>query len=148
MSCLEKRENPIIDPEYGFDGVSTSYELLAPISAQDESLLRRSIATAALACEPARKEFVVFELGRLRAMTKARAEDQTSTEFLLACYAEDMRQYPADIVREGCRKWARTEKFFPAWSELKEILDRLSRNRFALYHALRRIQVKRPYAED
>lgn len=142
MSCLEVRETPISDPQYGFMGVKTFYAVTRDLKPEDAAMLSRSIATADLANEPAPKAMIVFELGRLRAMTKAKAEDQQSTEFLLACYTEDMREYPADVVREACRKWARTEKFFPAWTELKDVLDALVGKRRRLRDALRRITVE------
>lgn len=144
MRCLEVRTNTISDPNYGFMGTVKTFTPICTLASERESDLHRSIAALELVNDRAPEKMIVFELGRLRAMTKAKAEDQDSVEFLLRCYSDDMREYPADVVREACRKWARTEKFFPAWCELKDLLDGFVTKRRRLLAAVKRIRIAAP----
>lgn len=141
-SCLKNRSSYVSDPVYGFSHSVAAYDVIADISREHERELRGAIALLENANQPSPPEHIVFELGRLRVQTKAKAEDSDNIEFILRVYAEDMRAYPADVVREACRKWARNEKFFPAWCELKTELDRMANKRMRLLAALRKIRVR------
>lgn len=133
---MEKRSSPIFG-DHGFEGTRDSYDAVAKIANEDRAELNRVLAIVEAVNVPMKEQETIFELGRLRVQTKARAEDAENMEFLLRVYAEDMREYPADIVKAACRRWARINKFFPAWAELKGEMDYLARNRKALLRVLR-----------
>jgi hypothetical protein len=117
---LVSRETDLLDPVYGWVGHETAFSLVGPV---DQGALERCRCAAAKTLQPAGGEVAVKELTRLGLQTKLRAEDGGTMEARLLVYAEDLAQYPADIVVDACRFWGRTEKFFPAWSELKDLLD-------------------------
>ncbi len=68
------------------------------------------------------------ELSRLRYRTKMRSEGDADTEGQIAVYLEDLQKYPVDVVRVVLRGWVdgppEIAKWFPAWAELREELDR------------------------
>lgn len=118
--------------DYGMEFDLLGYDL-GPVSAEDLEH-GYALVLGSLASSP--PTLLASELARLRAMTKARAEDGRDVALMAAAYAEEMAAYPADAVRWACRKWARMEKFWPAWSELQALLDRAVAERSALKKAL------------
>lgn len=132
--------------EWGFeDGWVQRYYQIAEIPEADR---QNALAIAEVAFTPAPKSVIGSELTRLRLLTKARAESQDDTRLMAAAYAQEMSAYPADCVVWACRKWARTEKWWPAWSELKALLDRAVAERKALREVLSHVKqsVNRPAA--
>lgn len=137
-ACVSSNLRPLartfVDPKYGFDFRFAGYTLdgaIEPGPALDEAL-----AMVEFACKPASKQVIQTELARLWVMTKKRADD--SNTLVAAAYAEELAPYPADIVVSSLRRWARVEKFWPAWSELYELLEERFERRRALREALQR----------
>lgn len=132
-TALEERWRDNIGMDGQFDTEFAGYALQGPVPKQDlETAWRqmREINT------PADLQSIIAELVRLRALTKARAETEQDAQILLTALAEEMAPYPIDIIRDACRKWARMEKFFPAWSELKDMMDFRFNRRKRLEQAL------------
>ncbi|KKM12092.1 hypothetical protein LCGC14_1720340, partial [marine sediment metagenome] len=63
---------------------------------------------------------------------------------LIAIYAEELAEYPLDVVRDACRTWARREKWFPAWADLRALCEERVMKRRDLLMALRRSDAARP----
>lgn len=120
---------------YGFDCEFVGYALDRKIQEDDRIA---TLARAEAALRPAPAEVVKSELARLKVTTKARAEAAEDLALTMAAYAEYLREYPADVVRDALRWWARNEKWWPAWAELKDLLERRVKRRRALAEALRR----------
>lgn len=120
------------DTGHGWDGYVARYEIVAPVSQADHAA---ALAFVDEALEPAGEDFVLAELARLRAMTVSRDVGQ-DLALVLAAYADELQRYPADAVREVLRGWG--SKWWPAWNELRDQLDRLVRPRQALREAMRR----------
>lgn len=57
-------------------------------------------------------------------------------EILARIYAEDLMEYPIDVIAEAAVFWRRTEKWFPRISELRHRCDRVGRDRMAWKRAL------------
>lgn len=134
-SSLEESRRTWNDPDYGFHSEFSHYTL-GPTPAEYRECARR---LATLALQPADAQTIGRELMRLKVMTKARVEQQGELDFMAAAYAEELERYPADVVRAALRGWARKEKWWPAWAELRSELDRLVRRRQALQNALGRV---------
>ncbi len=98
--------------------------------------LAASLALVDGALRPAPKTVIQSELARLRVMTKSRNENQADLTMTAAAYADALAEYPADVVADALRNWAACEKWWPAWAELKDRLDRGVRKRRALRAAL------------
>ena len=79
------------------------------------------------------------ELARLSLLTKSRDQPGAMTAYL-----EELRHYPEWAINDACQHWRENEKFFPAWSELRELLEarigRFKRIRDKLETELRRVR--------
>jgi hypothetical protein len=116
-----------------WDGYVAAYELVAPLPDAER---RAAIELAEQMLRPAGEEILITELGRLRAMTVSRDVGQ-DLAMLFAIYADELRDYPADAIRDVLRAWPRAERFWPSAAELRERLDRLVKPRRALLAGLR-----------
>lgn len=99
--------------------------------------VRAALKVVADWCRPCGGEFAAQQLGLLRTRTKMRADQDGKV--LAMAYTDWLAAYPADVAKAACETWARTEKFFPAWAELQEPLDRLMQKRLMLRKALSKI---------
>jgi hypothetical protein len=131
-SSLVSKSRDFVDPVYGFDTEFVGWDL-ADVEQTDRS---RAADLVWWTLAPADARMILGEIARLRAMTKARAESNTDLEMLAHVYAEELANYPPDVIRAACRGWARREKWWPSWAELKDCLDRAVRRRQALWDTL------------
>lgn len=120
---------------YGWDGYVSSYELTGPISEEDRVAALRQVEQW---LQPAPPQLILAELTRVRALTISRDQSTADLELVAAAYADELREYPADAVREVMREWPRTHRFWPTLCELVERLEHLVTPRKALREALRR----------
>lgn len=111
-----------------FSGYETVY-FPEPERREAMALVKRTLA-------PITEREAKAELLRLRASVKTRAEDGDDIKAIAAVFLSYVIEYPADIVRWACRFWADREKFWPSWSELRELLERGMRLRRALVRVL------------
>lgn len=98
----------------------------------DREVLRRSLARSD-------KAAVVVEVAKLAVRTKMRVQDPGEARLLAETIAEDLSEYPFDVVRFACAYWIEggaANKFFPSWPELKEICDKRVGGRVRLGKAL------------
>lgn len=95
----------------------------------------------ALDRRPNRSE-LVQEVTRCLAVTVARERDQADLKAMLAVMAEELAEFPADVIRAELRAWARHEKWWPTLSELRARCQRAMRLRKSLrFHCARAVAV-------
>ena len=70
---------------------------------------------------PSNREHVVTELTRLALVSPM--SDRTAVKPMLAMYADELAEFPPDVLSEACRTWRRTEKFFPTIAELIALME-------------------------
>lgn len=87
-------------------------------------------------CEPCGESVVLAELAKLRVTMAHRNGSDIDQRALFAVMAEDLAEFPADVVRAACTGWRRREKWFPTPAELIDECQRLSRRRYAMRAAL------------
>lgn len=133
-SSLTERRRSFVDPVYGFDTILDGYSL-GECPREDLAVARELVAHTLL---PAAQNIIVSELARMRMMTKARPEAEGDLRLLGAGFAEEIRKYPSDVIRGACRKWSRTEKWWPSLAELTALLDRAVARRKFLEEAMAR----------
>lgn len=92
------------------------------------------------ACQPMRKREIVAGLGRVKAMTVSRAEDDVSTAVRFEIYVEELAKWPADVVRHVLESQPRMSKFWPAWAELEERLELYAGKRMRALELLRGVE--------
>lgn len=130
---LVLRTESFIDPHYGWDYRVTGYELAARL---EVTRLQRARKLAAIALAPAPPKMVVEELARLRMLTKSRAGDETDRELTYVALAEELVEFPPDVIRSALRKIARRETFFPSLAEMIDQCQREVRNRRLIARAI------------
>lgn len=123
------------DTGYGWDGYVCRYELAREPLADD---LAQAIEVAEVMLEEADERFVIAELTRLRVLTVSRGQSTADLELLIAAYADELKKFPPDAIREVLRGYPRSHRFWPSISELLEPLERAVAPRRALLDGLRR----------
>lgn len=81
---------------------------------------------------PAGPKMVNGAAARCLAVTKSRATDGTDLRMMLAVFADELAEFPEDVVATAFRKWARREKWWPSLAEILDQCQRLSRVRASL----------------
>jgi len=102
--------------DHGYDEREVGFEITTDVTEAD---LRGALDELDWAMSPGEIGVVGQELARLRMLTKAKDEPGVATAYL-----QELRRYPEWAVIETCRYFAENEKFFPAWSEMHEMLER------------------------
>ena len=130
---VEKHYDGPNDPLLNYSVVG--YELEHGFSDRDgqESLLLMEMLNTRASPEDCQKW-----LARLKMMTAARSTGQDDLVAQIAIYADELSEYPADVVRDVCRWWAAREKWFPTWAELRQACDERVMKRRAILMGLRR----------
>ena len=93
----------------------------------DESRKMVSVALQALdeALEPASKASIIKALVRLRLSTNSRAQDADDARVQNAIYAEELAEFPCDVIEEALQKLAHLEDWFPPISKVRDQCQRL-----------------------
>lgn len=134
------------DDGYGWDGCAVPRP---PAVWTDEA--RESWADALhqiqRLCEPGGEAVVLAELAKLRVTMAHRNGGAIDERALLAVMAEDLAEYPADVVRAASTAWRRREKWFPTPGELIAECKALARHRYAMRDALTAGERRRRAAE-
>lgn len=133
--ALRETAREFVDPAYGFDCEFVGYTLVNSIPARDRKTALGILGAALIPADPA---FVLRELARLRASTKARAEPDDEVAMRFQVLAEVCQDFPPDVVRHALRAWAKRELFFPSLAELLDELQRASKRRRALLDCVSR----------
>jgi hypothetical protein len=120
--------------EYGYETKFVGYSLR---SGADPTELATAIAIVEATLRPCPDAVVKKELLRLKLTTKSRTQSEDELVFQVAVYADELARYPEDVVVDALRYWGSREKWWPAWAELKSLLDDRCERRFALADALR-----------
>lgn len=107
-----------------------------------QTQIDQALTVVRLSLVPPPEKAVADELARLRLKTACRPGETEDIAARSALYAAELRAYPADVALTVLRqRW----KWFPAWSELRVELDRLSAPRRALE---RIVSSWRPWTND
>lgn len=75
---------------------------------------------------PAPRSSIIEWLTICAVKTVSSRDDDTASDLKLKVFADDLSQYPGDIVRHVLKEWPENNKWFPAWSELRDEIDRMS----------------------
>ena len=96
------------------------YQVVGTAAAKETA---RTVIDRTMIPLPAKK--MAQELTKMNALTKRRKEDRVDTELLVAAYVEKLAPYPGEAVIYVLRKWPETTdgKWWPAWSDLYEMLE-------------------------
>jgi len=73
---------------------------------------------------PAPQDKIIEWLTTCAVLTAAPRDDDMTAEFRLRVFANELANYPGDIVRQTLADWPRKSKWFPAWRELQDVLEK------------------------
>jgi hypothetical protein len=123
------------------DGDFARYAVVpgAALDDGDRRQLADAIALHERALMPAPETDVVVELARLRVLTRAAQAGDEDLKFAQQVYARELSAYPADVVLSVLRDWPSRSMWWPAWKELHDDLERLTRRRKSRLEALRKL---------
>ena len=120
-----------LQPIWGKGDLPRGYVIEGEVTKLDVNLLEDAV-------KPLSTREIAEELTILNAKTVRRDSGDTDTGILVRAYAEELAEYPADVVRYVLKAAAKNNKFFPAWAELYEDLEFWGRDRIRLYEAVRK----------
>lgn len=130
------RSRPGSDPAVWDDAYISDYRLKVEIGTK---AAREALALVELLDQVAERREYAKALGCLKVLTVAKHMMAEDLALQIDTMASEMTEYPLDVARDACRAWARANKFFPSWAELRELCEDGVRFRRALARELRRI---------
>lgn len=143
---LRRRVDLTHDRDYdAVTGVSLVNPHTLPVEELVDGLL---IAEAAM--QPCSGAAIAQHLAACDIATKARDATAVDTKARVHVFAEDLREFPEDVVAEAFRFWRRTEKWQPSVSDIRQRCVRKTRARSSLRFQLQRELARRrePVAEQ
>lgn len=129
---------------FGTDGEATPVLLGVILPPMSEAIRSRCISHLEAFLSPMTDNEAIAMLTSLKLLTVNRGEQGTDLGAQIKIYAQLLREYPADIVRHVLKSQARMSKWWPAWSELVERLEPLTKKRKALLKAFKEAQAPTP----
>ncbi len=132
-SITRWRESPGTG-EYN-EAYTAGYELRGEFGEGDA---RDALRLAELLNAPSSPSDCAMALGKLRTITVTRELTGEDLILQIGAMTEELYAYPLDVVRDACRAWARSTKFFPTWAELRQLCEERVLFRRALARELRR----------
>jgi hypothetical protein len=113
------------------------YDPIEPRADEGRAMMAEALAALDDLLVPASPDVVYKALARVAISTCHRSEDGPDAKFQRAIYAQELREFPADVVVEACRNWSRREKWWPAVAEILAECQKLVRWRRRTRDALR-----------
>jgi hypothetical protein len=123
----------------GWDGYPTGYDVALVVSAETVDMARTYYRAYRDLCAPLDEAGLARALLGMRDMTIRKAEEGADWQVTLDNWLDALRPYPADIVLWAIQFWRNCERFWPTWTEFKQLLDRRVAQRRACMDALRQI---------
>ncbi len=110
------------DDDYNLSGVRWPDHV--PLTPTGQKLAAAALVSTRKALEPADDTEIIMSLARLRVSCASRNLDADDMQATLGVYADELANYPADVIRDACKRMGR-EKWFPALGEVLAVCDRL-----------------------
>lgn len=130
---LRQRTSLAVNGDFERTGVE-----VANIGSVPTEELQAALALTVRCLKPTPATFVVQEFTKCALVTKARAEDTADIQARAVIFAEDLTEFPADVIAEAFKFWRRTEKFAPAVADIRERCWRLAGVRYSAKRTIER----------
>lgn len=95
-----------------------------------------------MACLPASGDVILQALVILRAQSAVREAADVDMEIQAKVYSDNLAEWPADCALWVLKTWPRRSKWWPAWFELQERLEKIAGDRLAIRRALPAIEAE------
>jgi hypothetical protein len=133
-TALKYTTRSVYGDDGGFDGAVVDSAMLT--GEHDEDTVRRAITICEEQCRPGGHRVAAEELAILECKTVGPKQGEADRALRGAVYGAELAQYPADIIRLACRRWADGSRWWPALAALKCECDRLAAKRKVEHRAL------------
>lgn len=141
-SLLVEHSRTIIS-EHGYEGSwPQRIRVLIDPTADMVAMARQTLDDYAELNRPLQIEDLAMRLGEMRAVLKAKGAGMIDTSVSISVLCREVGDYPADILVWALDFWQRTEVWFPAPSDLHNLIDRRWGGRKAILEALERLVAK------
>lgn len=81
----------------------------------------QALAIVAQTCRPVTATQALNALTRCFAVTKGKRDDEIDIKATLAAMVDGLAEFPADVVNDACRAYARCNVFRPSLAELRDL---------------------------
>lgn len=103
---------PLTDSEWGLAGFTAARSLT-----QEERMKIGQLAESLLTPTPAQQ--VRREAAKCLTVTASREREGMDIKIMLEVFADELSEFPPDVVGMAFREWARREKWWPTLSEIR-----------------------------
>jgi hypothetical protein len=79
---------------------------------------------------------LIGALAEMSVLVAIREQSEFTGQLTLRVYARQLAEWPADIAAAALREWPNRSKFWPAWLELRELMEPMIAPRRAIFRAL------------
>lgn len=128
-----------VSTKHGWNGFPRGYDVSPVVPVETVEMARTYWAAYRDLCAPLDEASLARALLGLRDMTIRKAEEGADWQVTLDNWLDALAPYPADIVLWAIQFWRNCERFWPTWTEFKQLLDRRVTQRQACMDALRQI---------
>lgn len=111
----------------------------ASLNAAQKAEVDTALVEFTAAMQPAAPGAIAIALGNLALAVRMHDMPEAAWRMHLDQFAEDLAEYPLDIIEATCREWRRTQRFWPTIAEFLEIAGpklRLRKSTLRRLHAL------------
>ena len=135
-------------------GDNGDYKLVGYSVQGDLNAQQLNVASMALekSIAPAKTDELKSELMRLQLLTMSRNLGENEKALQYTAFGEELKKYPADLVRDALRMWPTKSKFFPAFQEVLELIEPEFKSRLmkleAVDQAIKNLNVKKISQSD
>lgn len=112
---------------------------IADITTEDVPAVTNLYRDVYAASKPAPRELVIKELTAMSIGMARRKDHDTDFRALLVVYANDLAEYPSDVIADACKALRRENRFFPTISEMRDACEERFEFRRSLSVELRNI---------
>lgn len=143
QSSLLTEQTRTVISQHGYEGSWPSrIRVLIEPTAEMIELARQVLDDYRELNRPLAIEDTALRLGEMRAVLKAKGFGQIDTAVSIGVLCRELEHYPADILVWALDFWQRTEMWFPAPSDLHNLIERRWGGRRCILEALERLVAK------
>lgn len=128
---MRSRLKSKVNAEY--DLIGYEFTDVAGLSLEDLALAEQMVVES---CIPAPAVAALTEVTKCFAVTQSREHDETDMKATLAGMVDGLAEFPADVIRDACRSYAKWNKWRPTLSEIRDMCWQRYQARASLRAAL------------
>jgi hypothetical protein len=113
------RKTSVVSPEYGF----LRTREIPEFRTNEPDGLKELLRALELASRPCPKDEVLKELYAMSLGMARRKDQDTDFKMMIAVYANDLSDYPRDVILDACGEIRREQRFFPTISDLRDACE-------------------------